>query len=74
MTLIAQGNLIQITKPDNTEIFNSNNKLVHKKFTATGSASVGEGYGHQYGVTLNTTFNTDKDVALIFVTFTAGNG
>jgi hypothetical protein len=56
----------------NTEIFNSNNKLVHKKFTATGSASVGEGYGHQYGVTLNTTFNTDKDVALIFVTFTAG--
>jgi hypothetical protein len=74
MTLIAQGNLIRITKPNGTEIFNSNNKLVHKKFTATGSASVGEGYGHQYGVTLNTTFNTDKDVALIFVTFTAGNG
>lgn len=74
MTLIAQGSLIRITKPNGTEMFNSNDKLVHKKYIATGSASVGEGYGHQYGVTLNTTFNTDKDVALVFVTFTGGNG
>ena len=75
MTLIAQGNLIRITKPNGTDMFNSNDKLVHKKFTATGSASVGEGYGHQYGISLtNVTFNPDKDVALIFVTFTGGNG
>jgi hypothetical protein len=74
LSIIVDGNLIKITKPDGAEMFNSNNKLVHRKFSATGSATIGGSSGQSYATTLNVNFNKDKDVPLVYITPTASGG
>lgn len=74
MSIIVDGNLIKITKPDGTEMFNSNNKLVHRKFSATGSLTLGGANSQTSATTLNVQFNKDKDVPLVYITPTASGG
>jgi len=74
MSIIVAGNLIKITKSDGSEMFNSNNKLVHRKFLATGSATLGGGHARINETTFNVTFNKDKDVALVYIRPTSSGG
>jgi hypothetical protein len=74
MSIIVNGNLIKITKPNGSEMFNSNNKLVHRKFSATGSATLGGANSQTSAILLNVQFNRNKDVPLVYVTPTASGG
>jgi hypothetical protein len=75
MSLKASGTQIVITNADGSEKFNSENKLVYRKFTQTGSWTAYGGYHSQTDYTLSGSFNPDKDIPLIFVkpTYAQGN-
>ena len=75
MSLKASGTQIVITNADGSEKFNSDNKLLYKKFTQTGYWIAYGGYYAQTDYTLSGSFNPDKDIPLIFVkpTFAEGN-
>jgi hypothetical protein len=74
MSLKASGTQIVITNADGSEKFNSDNKLVYRKFTQTGSLYCAAGYIMQTSYGLVGSFNPDKDIPLVFVTINAGDG
>lgn len=75
MSLLVSGNKIYIQNPDGTEKFNSDNKLLYKKYVATGSISMPSRYGAQVrGISLDTQFNGARDLPLIYITPTSSSG
>ena len=74
MSIKVDASKIIINNANGTEKFNSDNKLVYRKFTQTGSLSFGSGTIAQTDVALSGSFNPAKDVALVYTTVTAANG
>lgn len=78
MTIEVTSSQINITKPDGTELFNSNNKLVHRKFAATGSLSLKNSYDPYWGGASNgveftsVVFDKDKDFPVVYINVTDG--
>ena len=75
MSLKVTNTRIVIENSSGQEMFDSDQKLIHRKFTQTSSSAVSLGNGYNSTVTysLNTTLG-EKDFALVFVTPTNGDG
>lgn len=73
MSLVASpATGIIIQNSNNTEKFNSNNKLVYRKSYQTGSLNYSSAIVTD--ISLNTSFNIDKDFGLIYIKPTSANG
>lgn len=77
MTIEVTSSQIKITKPNGTELFNSSNKLVHRKFYATGSVTLRNVYDPYQGpskvLLFNTqSFNKDKDFPVVYINVSSG--
>ena len=75
MTLQVTNTHIQVKNSSGVVKFDSDDKLIHKKFTQTGSSiSMGSGTNpDSYEFTLNTTLNP-KDFGTVSITVSAADG
>ena len=73
MSLVVDATKIKITNASGGVMFDSTQKLVHKKYSKTGSVTIGSSYGRYTDIALNTTLGTN-DFVLTYVTPTATNG
>jgi hypothetical protein len=74
MSLKITASQILVQNANGTEKFNSGNKLVYKKSTQTGSATIGGSSGQKTSIPLSVAFDRSRDVPIIYVTITAGAG
>lgn len=73
MSLVVDATKIKITNASGGVMFDSTHKLVHKKYSKTGSLTIGSSYGLYTDIPLATTIG-NNDFVLTYVTPTATNG
>lgn len=75
MSLKINGTNIIVNNASGVEQFNSNDKLVYRKATVTGSATLGGSNSAQVLQALpNVLLNPQKDFSLMYIKVTAGTG
>lgn len=74
MSIKVDANGIIINNADGSEKFRSDNKLLYRKFSQSGSMSFASGVMAQTDVGLVGAFNPSNDIALVFVKITAASG
>lgn len=74
MSLKISGNQIIVQNADGSTKFTSDNKLVYKKYITSGSLTLGSTSGPKAVIPIGTTFDSSKDMALLYVTLTGGSG
>ena len=73
MSLVVDATKIKITNASGGVMFDSTQKLVHKKYSKTGSVTIGGSYSRYTDIYINTTLGAN-DFVLTYVTPTATNG
>lgn len=74
MSLSADTTSIKIRNPQGLIMFDSTQKLVHRKAVLTGSRSLGAGYAMHTDISLPSALIPGKDFVLVYITPTAANG
>lgn len=74
MSLSADATSIKIQNPQGVTMFDSTQKLVHRKSSITGTRSLGAGYTISTDISLPAALTPGKDFVLVYITPTAANG